>query len=490
MANENPFKGCSSYEDGDKFYGRENEIKEITGLIKNDALTLLFSRSGTGKTSIIKAGIFPALKAEYEFFPIYIHLNDVAIKETSAKNLCDFVIKRSIEDIKEYFSTKENFNIVSPENTKPHSLFEFTHNLQIIGTDKSSSEDESPIEYLIKPVFFFDQFEEIFTQQFDKNELQFLLKEIKSLVENELPDYLKEDIIASRDHRYARLRNALKSKQKNFRVVFSFREEYLPQFESLKNEIPSIRFTNSRYRLEPFTVTTAKTIIAKTAPAISDKTALEVSESIAMQIDEFDETKVDPFLLSLICQIIYTDLLQQNHTSPEDSKLRIKSLVENAIESYVAKVYKTIDEETKKFIEQKLITSDGKKNSVNFNEVVTNSRLKNNLEKLAENPNYRLLSIGQFLDSRHVSILHDRLLPPLIKRKEARKSKEDYEAFILTQTEWKAKKRKQQLYFLAFFIAGAIVFGSLYYFIHRDKQIAIARQREALAQKDIIRSFI
>ncbi|MEO6843756.1 MAG: hypothetical protein ABI184_01215, partial [Ginsengibacter sp.] len=481
MPTENPFKGPSSYEDGDKFYGRENEIKELTGLIKNETLTLIFSRSGTGKSSLIKAGIFPALKAEYEFFPIYIHLNDGAVKETSAKNLCDFVIKRSIEDIKDYFSTKGNFSIVSPENKKPHSLFEFTHNLQIIGTDKSSREDEPPIEYLIKPVFFFDQFEEIFTQPFDKNELQSFLKEIKCLVENEVPDYLKEEIIASKDSQYIRLRNALKSKQKSFRVVFSFREEYLPQFESLRNEIPSIRFTNSRYRLEPFPITTAKTIIVKTAPAISDETALDVSESIAMQIEGFDETKVDPFLLSLICQIIYPDLLQQNHTSSEEAKLRIKSLVENAIESYVEKVYKTIDEETKKFIEQKLITSDGKKNSVNYNEVENNSRLKSNLEKLAENPSYRLLSIGQFLDSRHVSILHDRLLPPLIKRKEERKSREDYEAFIITQTKWNAKNKRRQIYFFALFTAGLLVFGSFYYVIYQNKKSAGKLREQAEA---------
>ena len=72
MANENPFKGCASYEDGDQFYGRESEIREIESLIKNETLTLLFSRSGIGKSSIIKAGIFPALKNDYEFFPIYI----------------------------------------------------------------------------------------------------------------------------------------------------------------------------------------------------------------------------------------------------------------------------------------------------------------------------------------------------------------------------------------------------------------------------------
>ena len=483
MANENPFKGCASYEDGDQFYGRESEIREIESLIKNENLTLLFSRSGIGKSSIIKAGIFPALKNDYEFFPIYIRLNDVAIYKTNPGNLCDFVIKRSIESLSAYFSTKQNFRVVHPENSHPNSLFEFVHNLQIIGTEKSSKEDDTPIEFVIKPVFFFDQFEEIFTQPFDKNELHYLLTEIRCLLENEIPAYLKEDIITASNPQFVRLRNALKSKQKGFRIVFAFREEYLPHFESLRNEIPSIRFTNSRYRLQPFTIATATQIIVKTDPAITEDIASKVAESIATQIDEFDDTKVDPFLLSLICQIIYPDLLKQSNASADVRKLEIKSLVDNAIESYIQHVYKSIDDETKKFIEKKLITSDGKKNSVNLNDVAYNTKLKNNLVRLAENPNYRLLNIGQFLDSQHVSILHDRLLPPLIKRKQERKAKEDYEAYLDTQKEWKTKKKKQQIYFFALLIGSFFLLSAFYIVINSEKEKAQKAQRETVTQK-------
>ena len=483
MANENPFKGCASYEDGDQFYGRESEIREIEGLIKNENLTLLFSRSGIGKSSIIKAGIFPALKNDYEFFPIYIRLNDVAISKTDSGNLCDFVIKRSIESLESYFSTKQNFRVIHPENSHPNSLFEFVHNLQIIGTEKSSKEDDTPIEFAIKPVFFFDQFEEIFTQPFNKDELRYLFTELRCLLENEIPAYLKEDIISASNPQFVRLRNALKSKQKGFRMVFAFREEYLPHFESLKNEIPSIRFTNSRYRLEPFTIATAAQIIVKTDAAIKEDVASNVAESIATQIDEFDDIKVDPFLLSLICQIIYPDLIKQSNAPADVRKLEIKSLVDNAIESYIQHVYKSIDDETKKFIEKKLITSDGKKNSVNLNDVAYNNKLKNNLVRLAENPNYRLLNIGQFLDSQHVSILHDRLLPPLIKRKQERKAKEDYEAYLDTQKEWKAKKKKQQIYFFALLIGSFFLLSAFYIVINSEKEKAQKAQHETVTQK-------
>src|SRR6185295_6737145 len=40
------------------------------------------------------------------------------------------------------------------------------------------------------------------------------------------------------------------------------------------------------------------------------------------------------------------------------------------------------------------------------------------------NQDYRLLSKGQFLDYEHISILHDRLLPPLLKRRRKREALE------------------------------------------------------------------
>jgi hypothetical protein len=451
MQAENPFKGPSSYEDGDKFYGREIEIKELSSLIKNELLTLLFSRSGTGKSSLIKAGLFPYLKIDFEFFPIYIHLNDAAVKASSAHTLCDFVIKRCEEEIEKQFDGKENFKINVSANRKSDSLFEFIHNTEIIETDSDSS-----TEYKIKPVLFFDQLEEIFTNPFHKKELQFLLHEIRCLVENEVPEYLREEMISENDQ-YNKIRSALKNKQKNFRVFFSFREEYLPQFESLRREIPSIRFTNSRYRLEPFTIDTATDIIIKTAALIPVSVARAMAENISTTVEGFDEKRVDPFLMSLICQIIYVDISGDIKTTGTVDNERIKSLVDNALESYVSKVYNSIGDETKKFVEYRLITSDGKKNSVNFNEVETNAVLCSEILTLVNNPDTRLLSIGQFLDSKHLTILHDRLLPPLIKRKVERKAKEENDALAAKQAALEQDNKRKQRKLILSFIAGALV---------------------------------
>ena len=71
-----PWLGLSSYEESDSniFYGRSAELEELFGDILHNTQTVIYGPSGTGKTSILKAGIF--LKArEVNYLPIYIRLN-------------------------------------------------------------------------------------------------------------------------------------------------------------------------------------------------------------------------------------------------------------------------------------------------------------------------------------------------------------------------------------------------------------------------------
>ena len=71
-----PFIGLESYSESqaDIFFGRDKEIHDLEMLIKLNTLTLLFGKSGTGKTSLLNAGVFPALKQE-SFFPFRPNTN-------------------------------------------------------------------------------------------------------------------------------------------------------------------------------------------------------------------------------------------------------------------------------------------------------------------------------------------------------------------------------------------------------------------------------
>src|SRR6266513_1465691 len=61
------FLGLQSYTEAQAglFFGRDKEINLLTTLIRTNTLTIVFGKSGTGKTSLLNAGVFPKLRIDY-----------------------------------------------------------------------------------------------------------------------------------------------------------------------------------------------------------------------------------------------------------------------------------------------------------------------------------------------------------------------------------------------------------------------------------------
>ncbi len=75
---DNPWPGLSAFTEEAAFFfhGRDNEAIELYRLIKREPLTVLFGLSGLGKTSLLRAGVFPRLRRE-NFLPVYVRLSYV-----------------------------------------------------------------------------------------------------------------------------------------------------------------------------------------------------------------------------------------------------------------------------------------------------------------------------------------------------------------------------------------------------------------------------
>ncbi|MEM6802668.1 MAG: caspase family protein, partial [Bacteroidota bacterium] len=58
---KNPYKGLKSYEeeDANRFFGREGAIKKAIEMLDKEGLLFVSGASGAGKSSLVKAGIFP-----------------------------------------------------------------------------------------------------------------------------------------------------------------------------------------------------------------------------------------------------------------------------------------------------------------------------------------------------------------------------------------------------------------------------------------------
>jgi len=66
--NKNPYKGLETYNEEDRslFYGRDKVIKELIEHVDKNIFTVVTGASGTGKSSVVRAGLIPELNEKYQ----------------------------------------------------------------------------------------------------------------------------------------------------------------------------------------------------------------------------------------------------------------------------------------------------------------------------------------------------------------------------------------------------------------------------------------
>lgn len=71
-----PWLGLASFSEDTRsfFYGREEEVGELSRRVQRKLLTVLFGQSGLGKTSILRAGIVPRLRGQ-GYCPVYVRID-------------------------------------------------------------------------------------------------------------------------------------------------------------------------------------------------------------------------------------------------------------------------------------------------------------------------------------------------------------------------------------------------------------------------------
>lgn len=74
IAGESPYMGLHYFDtsDADLFFGREAKTSELLGRVKNEAFLAIVGASGSGKSSVARAGLIPAWKKENERGVIHV----------------------------------------------------------------------------------------------------------------------------------------------------------------------------------------------------------------------------------------------------------------------------------------------------------------------------------------------------------------------------------------------------------------------------------
>ena len=73
LDSENPWPGLESFEENAHafFFGRDHEAASLLHHVLDAAVTVLYGRSGLGKTSLLRAGLFPLLR-DRNFPRVYV----------------------------------------------------------------------------------------------------------------------------------------------------------------------------------------------------------------------------------------------------------------------------------------------------------------------------------------------------------------------------------------------------------------------------------
>jgi tetratricopeptide (TPR) repeat protein len=383
----NPWLGLVSFTEETRafFFGRDQEVAELARRVQRKLLTVLFGKSGLGKTSILRAGLVPELRG-HNYCPVYVRIAYERDTPEPAEQIKD-AIRRAASASGEWTQVGVS--------TAGESLWEFLHHRDDVLRDAAGTK--------LIPLLIFDQFEELFTlaqtDEFGRARAARFIEELADLAENRPPKALEarleQDELAAEDFDFAR---------SDYRVLISLREDYLAPLESLKSIMPSL--SQNRLRLAP--MGSAQALDAVLRPGqqlVSEEVAAAIVRFVA-GTSELASAEVEPALLSLICRElndarvaqgrdeISLDLLAGSHESI------LGNFYERSLADQPVAVRRTIEDE--------LLTDSG------FRENVAEETLVKRFEAAGAAPgalatlvNRRLLRIEERLDVRRVELTHD-----------------------------------------------------------------------------------
>ena len=404
----NPWLGLASFTEETRqyFYGREEEVAELARRVQRKLLTVLFGQSGLGKTSILRAGLVPRLRAQ-GYCPVYVRIDYARAAPEPAEQ-----IKQAIARTARRSGEWTQVGVA----VDGESLWEFLHHRDDVLHDESGA--------TLIPLLIFDQFEEIFTlaqsDDFGRARAARFIEDLADLVENRPPKQLeaKLDVDESAAERFDFARS-------DYRVLIALREDYLAPLEGLKSAMPSI--TQNRLRLAPMTGQQALAAVMRPGKnLVSEEVAAAIVRFVAGGA-EIANAEVEPSLLSLICRELNDARIAQGRSEISLDLLAGShaTILSNFYERSLADQPAAV----RRIIEDELVTASG------FRENVAEERMRASFaaagaapDALAVLVNRRLLRIEERLDVRRVELTHDVLCSVVRSSRDVRHEREARDA--------------------------------------------------------------
>ena len=227
---ENPWLGLQPFGESNRsyFFGRSRETEELLKAMRHQPLTVLFGRSGNGKTSLLNAGVVPAPR-QLGYLPIVVRFEFRGVSSSDSQCLIRQAMYKAAEECNKH---APDYKVEAEKVARPVG----------VGAHNSTSGLCSP--NAPKVVLVFDQFEELFTLGAGfPLAVQAFLKSLADLVENTPPDDLSTRIASD-----PTLFPQLEFDRNPCRTLIVIRADFLSELERYRRLMPSL--SRNRFQLD------------------------------------------------------------------------------------------------------------------------------------------------------------------------------------------------------------------------------------------------
>jgi hypothetical protein len=465
---ENPWPGLESFPEGAQsfFHGRDRERDELLRLLRRDTLTLLFGQSGLGKTSLLRAGLFPLLAPE-RMFPVYLRLDH----SSDAPPYVEQVVARIVEAARGY-------NVDAPTYQTGDTIWEYLHRKDDLFWGAKN--------YPVVPVLIFDQFEELFTFGSERRQSthEFLV-ELRDLIDNNTPE-----VVSARFEQHPEEAENFVLRDPRVKILITLREDFLPELDRIRDFVHS---PVNRLRLLRMNGEQALSAVAQTGGHLVDATTGEAIVRILARAHggnqaenaPLRELEVEPALLSVFCREL-NERRKQQKLDRIDLPL-LQGAQEEILGSFYDRSLDDLDPGLRIFVEEKLLTESGFRNSIALEDAVREPGVS--AETIQALVNRRLIRLEERFGTQRVELTHDVLSTVARERRDRRRGQAELDAANRVMLEAERQKKEQARRALrrvgvaaGFLLAIALAMGVIASRARLREQVAVRAMDQAMAE--------
>ncbi len=341
----------------DVFFGRDAEVEELYKYLNVNKLTVLYGKSGLGKSSLLNAGIIPKMERDDGFLALTVRFGSF-IKDfpTTPKALFAARLDEA--------AGKNVFLADIEEDAMQFTLWRRYKALEWKISQASAPEDRSALKKGI--LLIFDQFEELFSYPTGVEEFA---REFADVLNNKTPEGFQRKL-------YDRIKsdpNFLKNNEAQLdfietppatRVLIAIRSDRMSSLDRLSPYIPTILKNN--YELKPLSREAAQGAIVEPAKIKGDFASLpfeyapDVLNEVMSFLTEAGTKPAEPFQLQILCQYAEKIVEEKNIQIVSKGDLGVvEDIYKNHYDTIVGALPPDEQASARNLVEEGLIFQDG-----------------------------------------------------------------------------------------------------------------------------------